>query len=77
MSKLKTDGSENTLTTRELRGELSEAIMSAHFGKENIIVTHHGRKYAALIPFEELERLEKAKAADETQVAKEAQSNAS
>lgn len=43
-----------TLTTRELRSDLSEAIMRTHYGKEHIIVTHHGRKYAALIPFEEL-----------------------
>jgi len=77
MPKPKTDGGENTLTTRELRGDLSEAIMRAHFGKEHIIVTHHGRKYAALIPFEELEKLEKSQTADETQDNQEVQSDAS
>ena len=54
------DGASDTVfSTRELRGELSEAIMRAHYGKEHLVVTHHGRKYAALIPFEQLEMLEK------------------
>ena len=71
------DGSENVLSTRELRGDLSEAIMRAHFGKEHIIVTHHGRKYAALIPFEELEKLEKLQAAEKLETEKEDTANAS
>lgn len=60
MAEEKADGAKDTVfSTRELRGELSEAIMRAHYGKEHIIVTHHGRKYAALIPFDQLEMLEK------------------
>lgn len=59
----KLDENETVMSTRELRGELSEAIMRAHYGKERIIVTHHGRRFAALISLEHLALLETALAA--------------
>jgi len=82
MAEKKPDGASDTVfSTRELRGELSEAIMRAHYGKEHIIVTHHGRKYAALIPFEQLEMLEEllgsTKSETETDTTSEDYANAS
>jgi len=61
MSKIRdaVDDSENVMSTRELRGDLSEAIMRTAFGKERIVVTHHGKRYAALVPIADLEALEK------------------
>jgi antitoxin (DNA-binding transcriptional repressor) of toxin-antitoxin stability system len=41
-----------TRTTREVRANLSEIIMQAHYAGLITIVTHHGRKYAALVPLE-------------------------
>ena len=77
MPKSEPDGGENVLSTRELRGELSEAIMRAHFKREHIIVTPHGRKYAALISFAELEQLERLQAAEKIEPEKEDHANAS
>lgn len=49
------------MSTRELRGDLSEAIMRTAFGGEHIIVTHHGRRYAALVSIDDLKLIQTVK----------------
>jgi prevent-host-death family protein len=49
------------MSTRELRDELSEALNRTAFGGEHIIVTHHGKRRAALVSLEDLKLIKKTK----------------
>lgn len=40
------------LPTREVRANLSDTIMRAAFWAKATIITHHWRKYAAMVPIE-------------------------
>lgn len=55
------DDDELIMSTRELRGDLSEALMRTAFGGEHIIVTHHGRRFAALVSMDDLEIIKTSK----------------
>jgi len=45
-------------TTREARNNMAEIINSAGFGKERIILTRRGKSLVAVVPIDDLERLE-------------------
>jgi prevent-host-death family protein len=45
-------------TTREARNNMAEIINSASFGKERIILTRRGKGLVAVVPIDDLERLE-------------------
>lgn len=55
------DNEDTIMSTRELRDELSEALSRTAFGGEHIIVTHHGKRRAALVSLEDLNLIKKAK----------------
>lgn len=44
----------------EFKGRLSELLSRAGFGNERIAITRHGKKIAALVSAEDLERLKGA-----------------
>lgn len=55
------DSEDTIMSTRELRDELSEALSRTAFGGEHIIVTHHGKRRAALVSLEDLKLIKTAK----------------
>lgn len=48
----------NTVTTRELRGDLSDVLSRAKYGSERIGITRNGKLAAVVISPEDLEALE-------------------
>ncbi|MHA7627576.1 type II toxin-antitoxin system Phd/YefM family antitoxin [Corallococcus sp. M7] len=42
----------------EARDDLAELLNRAAYGKERLVLTRHGKKLVAVIPFEDLEALE-------------------
>jgi prevent-host-death family protein len=46
------------MSTVELRGNLSDAVNRAAFGKERVILTRRGRRLAGIVPLEDVELLE-------------------
>jgi len=46
------------MSTVELRGNLSEVVNRAAFGKERVVLTRRGRKVAGIVPFEDVKLLE-------------------
>ncbi len=50
-----------TVNAEKARTNLSELLSRAHFGKERILVTKNGKRFAALVPLEDFELLEKLK----------------
>jgi prevent-host-death family protein len=51
-----------SISTNNLRDNLSETVSRAAFGKDPVIVTRRGRKIAGLVSFSDLVFLEKMKA---------------
>ena len=47
-----------TLTTVDLRANLSDVLGRVHHGHERIIITKSGKPVAGLIPYDELEAIE-------------------
>jgi prevent-host-death family protein len=48
----------NTVTTRQLRGELSDVLGRAAFGHERVGITRHGKLAAVVIGVDDLHLLE-------------------
>ncbi|WP_188358926.1 type II toxin-antitoxin system Phd/YefM family antitoxin [Rothia aerolata] len=48
----------NTVSTRELRGDLSDVLSRAKYGNERIGITRNGKLTAVLVSVEDLEALE-------------------
>ena len=48
-----------TVTTVQVRENLSEILNRAAYGQERIIVTRHGKALVAVVPIEDLEELER------------------
>jgi prevent-host-death family protein len=49
---------EETMTTVAARERLSEVLNRAAFGKERVVLTRRGKRLAAVVPMEDIERLE-------------------
>lgn len=50
---------DTTVTTAEVRENLSEILNRAAYGQERIVVTRHGKALVAVVPIEDLEELER------------------
>ncbi|HEY3321918.1 MAG TPA: type II toxin-antitoxin system Phd/YefM family antitoxin [Planctomycetota bacterium] len=48
-----------TLSTAKARNQFSEVINRAAYGKEHVILTRRGKKIVAVVPFEDVDLLEK------------------
>ena len=46
------------VSTAEARGQFSDVVNRAIYGKERVILTRHGKKVAAVIPIEDLKLIE-------------------
>lgn len=46
------------ITTGEARGQFSEIISQASYGKKRVILTRHGKDLVAVVPVEDLELIE-------------------
>jgi prevent-host-death family protein len=60
------------MSTVELRGNLSDAVNRAAFGKERVVLTRRGRKLAGIVPFEDIELLEALEDRKDVEEAKKA-----
>ncbi|MBF0166598.1 MAG: type II toxin-antitoxin system Phd/YefM family antitoxin [Alphaproteobacteria bacterium] len=47
-----------TLSTADARGQLSDILNRAAFGKERVVVSRRGKPLAAVVPLEDIETLE-------------------
>lgn len=47
-----------SMSTVELRENLSDAVNRAAFGKERVVLTRRGRKLAGIVPLEDIQLLE-------------------
>jgi prevent-host-death family protein len=47
-----------TVSTREARGNFSQVINRAAYGKERVILTRRGQALAAVVPIDDIEALE-------------------
>lgn len=52
-------GTDTTVTTAEVRENLSEILNRAAYGQERIVVTRHGKALVAVVPIADLEELER------------------
>jgi prevent-host-death family protein len=50
---------DTTVTTAEVRENLSEILNRAAYGQERIVVTRHGKALVAVVPIADLEELER------------------
>lgn len=48
-----------TVTTAEVRENLSEILNRAAYGQERIVVTRHGKALVAVVPIADLQELER------------------
>jgi len=60
------------LSTSEARGNLSEIVNRVAYGGERVILHRRGRELAALVPMEDVARLQALEDADDVAVALEA-----
>lgn len=63
----------NTVSTRELRGDLSDVLSRAKYGNERIGITRNGKLTAVLVSVEDLEALEAYELQQDSLVYEEAQ----
>ena len=47
-----------TVSTVSARGRLAEMLNRAAYGKERVVLTRRGKRLAAIVPIEDIERLE-------------------
>jgi len=50
---------DTTVTTAEVRENLSDILNRAAYGQERIVVTRHGKALVAVVPIADLEELER------------------
>lgn len=60
------------LTTSEARDEFSEILNRVAYGRERVVIRRRGKDLAAVIPIEDLRRLERLEAAMEDRLDAEA-----
>lgn len=57
------------MSVTQVRTEFAEVINRVRYGRERVLVTRHGNQLVAIIPADELERLETAAATDHGPIA--------